>query len=128
MLGRLETDQRLLHAVGCLGSYSLNQHQAPNETTVTVICERGSARFEVHKNRWQWMTSPSGEWQEGLSQPLERDELFTRQANLFLDAAEGKTSPTCSLQDGLQTLRVNLAALRSIDTGTWQTISTETSK
>ena len=111
-----------------LGTYSLNQHQAPNETTITVVCERGTTRFEVHENRWRWMTSPGGEWQEGISQPLERDELFTRQAELFLDAVEGKQSPTCSLQDGLQTLRVNLAALTSVDTGTWQTISTKETK
>lgn len=106
-----------------LGSYSLNQYQAPNETSITVICERGTARFDVHENRWRWMTSPGGEWQEGLSQPLERDELFTRQATLFLDAVEGKQPPVCSLQDSLQTLRVNLAALKSVEAGTWQTIS-----
>jgi predicted dehydrogenase len=108
-----------------LGNYSLNQHQAPNETSITVICERGTARFEVHNSRWRWMASPGGEWQEGLAQPLQRDELFTRQANFFLDAVEGKQPPTCSLQDGVQTLRVNLAALKSVETGTWQTISAE---
>jgi predicted dehydrogenase len=111
-----------------LGSYSLNQHQAPNETTITVICERGTARFDVHENRWRWTTSPGGEWQEGLSQPLERDELFIRQANLFLDAVERKVPATCSLPDGLKTLRVNLAALTSLETGTWQNISTEESQ
>jgi predicted dehydrogenase len=111
-----------------LGSYSLNQHQAPNETVITVICEGGTVRFEVHANRWRWMTSSGGDWQEGLLQPLERDELFTRQANLFLDAVEGKQPPTCSLEDGLQTLRVNLAALKSVETGMWQTISAEVSE
>ena len=108
-----------------LGSYSLNQHQAPNETSITVICERGTARFEVHNSRWRWMASPGGEWQDGLCQPLERDELFTRQANLFLDAVEGKQPPTCSLEDGLQTLRVNLAALKSLESGTWEAIKRE---
>ena len=108
-----------------LGSYSLNQHQAPNETSITVICERGTVRFEVHGNRWRWMTSPGGEWQDGLVQPLERDELFTRQANLFLEAVEGKQPPTCSLEDGLQTLRVNLASLKSLETESWETIQPE---
>jgi predicted dehydrogenase len=108
-----------------LGSYSLNQHQAPNETSITIVCERGTARFEVHNSRWRWMTSSGGEWQDGLSQQLERDELFTRQANLFLDAVEGKQPPTSSLEEGLQTLRVNLAALKSLESGTWQAIKTE---
>jgi predicted dehydrogenase len=111
-----------------LGSYCLNQHQAPNETNITVICERGTARFEVHESRWRWMTSPAGEWQVGRSQPLQRDDLFTRQATLFLDAVEGQQPPVCALPDGLQTLRVNLAALKSVETGTWQAISAEESK
>ncbi|MFN0021332.1 MAG: Gfo/Idh/MocA family protein [Pirellulaceae bacterium] len=111
-----------------LGSYSLNQHQAPNETTITVICERMTLRLEMNENRGRWMVSPGNQWEERVYPPLERDELFTRQANLFLDAVEGKRPPTCSLADGLQTLRVNLAALKSVETGTWQAISTEESQ
>lgn len=108
-----------------LGSYTLNQHQAPNETSITVICERSTVRLEMHENRVRWMFSPGNQWDERVYPPLERDELFTRQANLFLDAVEGKHQPPCSLEDGLQTLRVNLAALKSVETGTWQTIPVE---
>ena len=35
-----------------LATYSLNQHQAPNETTITVVCEQGTCRFELHRQRW----------------------------------------------------------------------------
>ena len=35
-----------------MGSFSLNQHQAPNETTLTVICARGTVRYEAHTSRW----------------------------------------------------------------------------
>ena len=28
-----------------MGSYALNQHQAPNETTITVVCEQGTLRI-----------------------------------------------------------------------------------
>ena len=31
-----------------LGSYSLNQYQSPNESTITVICDRGTVRWESH--------------------------------------------------------------------------------
>src|SRR5205814_1412813 len=34
-----------------MASYALNQHQAPNETTITVICERGTARSEMDTGR-----------------------------------------------------------------------------
>jgi predicted dehydrogenase len=107
-----------------LASYSLNQHQAPNEFTLTVVCERGTARCEFHENRWRWMTEPGGTWHDDSIPPLERDTIFISQANVFLDAVEGKSVPPCTLTEGIQTLRVNLAALASLEHGTWQTIPT----
>ncbi len=108
---------------GVLASYSLNQHQAPNEFTLTIVCERGTIRWESHLNRLSWLTAPGADWQEERIAPLERDTLFVRQADQFLAAIEQRTSPACSIADGLQTLRVNLAALASADGGGWQTIS-----
>lgn len=104
-----------------MGCYALNQHQAPNENTITVVCERGTARFEMHRNRWRWVTEVEGQWEEEQT-PLERDTLFTRQAGAFLDAIAGKANPLCTLDEGLQTLRVNLAALASLDQKQWQII------
>lgn len=106
-----------------MASYSLNQHQAPNEFTLTVICERGTIRWESHHNRLRWMAAPGDEWRDDTIAPLERDTLFVRQAEQFLTAVEGHTAPACSLEEGLQTLRVNLAALASADGGSWQIIS-----
>lgn len=106
-----------------LASYSLNQHQAPNENTITVVCERGTVRFEGHENRWRWMTTPGEAWHDEPHPALERDSLFVAQANQLLDAVEGNGPVACSLDEGLQTLRVNLAALASADGGGWQQIS-----
>ena len=106
-----------------LASYSMNQHQAPNENTITVVCEQGTVRFEGHECRWRWMTTPGEEWHDEPHPPLERDSLFVAQANQFLDAVEGKRPVACSLDEGLATLRVNLAALASADGGGWQNIA-----
>ena len=106
-----------------MGSYALNQHQAPNETTITAVCECGTARVEFHAARWMWMEKPEEDWQEERFGPLERDELFVRQANDFLDAVEGKRPPACSLAEGVQTLRVNLAIMHAAERGTWETVS-----
>lgn len=54
----------LARHAGVLASYSLNQHQAPNESTITVVCRRGTARCEFHHHRWRWMTEPEGPWHE----------------------------------------------------------------
>ncbi len=105
-----------------LATYSLNQHQAPNETTITVVCERGTIRFEYHRCRWRSMTEPGGEWTDHAERSLERDELFIRQATAFLDAVEGKAEPLCTLDEAIRTLRVNLAVLASAEQETWQTV------
>ncbi|MCO6457774.1 MAG: Gfo/Idh/MocA family oxidoreductase [Pirellulaceae bacterium] len=105
-----------------LSSYSLNQHQAPNELTLTVVCRDGTARYVAHEGRWLWMTEPGADWQVGQARPLERDELFVLQAEAFLDAVEGRRPPPCSLEAGLQTLRVNLAALEAVRSQSWQSV------
>lgn len=76
-----------------LGAYTLNQHQAPNEMTITVACERGT--------------------------------LFINQAHAFLDALETGVRPLCTLDEGIGTLRCNLAALAcaSEQAGPWRTIT-----
>ncbi|HET7413502.1 MAG TPA: hypothetical protein VFJ18_12660, partial [Pararhizobium sp.] len=106
-----------------LASYSLNQHQPANEGTLTVICERGMARFEMHRQRWMWTERPEDEWHVEPCPPLERDQLFLRQAHAFLDAVEGKVIPLCGLGDGAQTLRVNLTALRSVESRRWEAVN-----
>ena len=105
-----------------LGSYSLNQHQAPNEVTITIICKGGTVRWETHAQRWRWMMHPDELWHDEPYEPQPRDAMFVTQANRFLDAVEGRASLLCSLDEGVQTLRVNLAALASVDHGCWQTI------
>ena len=102
-----------------MGCYSLNQHQAPNEVTITVVCRGGTARFESHANRWRWAAEPGGPWTDEAFPALERDALFVAQANAFLDAVDGTAGPLCPLADGVRTLRVNLAVLAAADGRRW---------
>jgi len=106
-----------------MGCFSLNQHQAPNEVTLTVVGTRGTTRFEYHECRWRWAAEPGAPWADEPTPPLERDALFVRQAAAFLDAVEGKAEPACPLADGRQTLAVNLAILRAADRGGWETVT-----
>jgi predicted dehydrogenase len=108
-----------------LASYSLNQHQAPNELVITVVCEHGTCRIELHHHRWAWMTQPDTPWQEEHFAGLERDDMFVAQANAFLDVIDGRAEPTCTLQEAVQTLRTNLAVLASIEDGTWKGTNVE---
>lgn len=102
-----------------LASYSLNQYQAPNETTITVACENGTVRYQAHRFRWSWQTDSVDHWHHEQFEPLERDDVATLQAAYFLDAIDGRRLPTCSLAEGVHTLRVNLAVLQAADEHRW---------
>jgi predicted dehydrogenase len=107
---------------GVLACYSLNQHQAPNENTITLICENGAARFDLNNACWRSMTEPGGQWQDEFTFSLERDDIFISQANRFLDTVEGKAEPACTLAEGLQSLRVSLAVLAAVEHQSWQPV------
>ncbi|MEO6437405.1 MAG: Gfo/Idh/MocA family oxidoreductase [Tepidisphaeraceae bacterium] len=108
-----------------LGSYAYNQHQTPNELTITVVGDAGTARFEHQACRWCLMSRPGEAWKDFNFGPLDRDAMFVRQANHFLDTIEGKTRAACTLEEGIATLRVNLAVLASARNRTWQVVSPE---
>ena len=106
-----------------LASYSLNQHQAPNEMTLTLVCENGTVRAELHKKRWGWMTCPDEAWQYETWSDLGRDDAFILQANAFLDGLEGKGEIACSIEEGLATLQCTLGILAAVKNAPgWQSI------
>ena len=100
-----------------LASYALNQFQTPNEATITIHCEHGSVKVESHRQTWAVQKRGEPQWTEHPAPALERDDIFIGQAHAFLDGMEGKPSPLATLEEAAQSLRVNLAALRSISTG-----------
>lgn len=102
-----------------MANYSLNQHQAPNETTITIVGERGTTRCEMHSGRWLAACEPGAEWAVQESCTLERDDMFVEQARRMLAAVEGTGPVSCTLEEGRQTLRVNLAVLEAADHRRW---------
>ena len=105
-----------------MASYAMNMYQQPNEGQLTVVCEKGTVRYESDNQRWRCMTEPAGEWETFTHEFTNRDDSYIANASLLLDVIERKRSPLCSLEDALQTLKVNLAALKSAETQTWQAI------
>ncbi len=107
---------RLGSGSGVLGSFSLNQFQAPNEAHLTISGTRGSLRLESHRQRVGLFLNGESDWQWFEVPKEERDGAFIRQAQSFLSAMEGTGDNLSTLAEGLQTLRVNLAALKSNQT------------
>ncbi len=100
-----------------LAAYALNQFQAPNESTLQFHTATGSVKIELHRARWGIHRLGDRQWTWRELPPVERDAHFLAQANHFLDQIEGRSSPLCSLEAAAQTLRFNLAALASAETG-----------
>lgn len=105
-----------------MATYNLNQYQAPNEMNVMVVCTEGTMRYEPFRSRWVWQTDPVGEWTAVEFPPLERDDGFVAQAEAFLDTIEKGAKPLCSLEEGLQTFKVNLAILKCLEELNWQVL------
>jgi predicted dehydrogenase len=99
-----------------LANYTLNQFQAPNESTLQFNTATGSVKIEFHRRRWGTYRLGESDWNWREVPPADRDAPFIAQANAFLDQIEGQPSRLCSLAAAVQTLRFNLAALSAADT------------
>jgi predicted dehydrogenase len=100
-----------------LVNYTLNQFQAPNESTLQFNTAKGSVKIEMHLRRWGVFRLGDKDWTWHEVPPADRDGPFLAQANRFLDLVEGKPAAMCSLEAALQTLRFNLSALASAESG-----------
>jgi len=104
-------------------SYNINQYQFPNETTITVICQEGTARFEAHNSRWVSMTKPCDTWHEEMTWTRERDPAYINQANRFMDSVENQAPVLCTVQEGRQTLQAILGILAAADNPAWKQVA-----
>jgi predicted dehydrogenase len=96
-----------------LVSYALNQFQSPQETRLDFHAETGSVRVELNAQRWGTIARGAAKWEWHAAPVSARDQIYTAQAQAFLNGCAGKPTPLCTLEEGIQTLRFNLAALRS---------------
>ncbi|MEZ6133445.1 MAG: Gfo/Idh/MocA family oxidoreductase [Pirellulaceae bacterium] len=102
-----------------MASFSLNQHQPVNESVITVLCERGAARWELSGHRWLSASEIGGDWIEEESFVHQRDDYYILQANAFLDYLDGQSEPLCTLAEATSTLHATLAILQSRKSGCW---------
>ena len=100
-----------------LVNYTLNQFQAPNESTLQFNTAKGSVKIELHNLRWGSFRLGDKDWQWHVIPAADRDAPFLNQANRFLDLIEGRPAQMCSLEAALQTLRFNLSAIASAESG-----------
>lgn len=102
---------------GAIVTWSLNQFQAPNETTLQFNAARGSVIVEYHRQRWGRFARGDADWTWETFPPADRDGPFVAQAHAFLDLCAGRPAACATLAEGIQAVRFNLAAFASLRTG-----------
>jgi len=100
------------HRQGAMGSLSLNQFQLPNENSIGLHAMGGSIKIEVHQGRVGELSAGADDWQWHDAPTPDRDGPFLTQARAFLDACAGQSSALATLTEGLEAMKVGLAALR----------------
>ena len=100
-------------------SWSLNQHQRANETTLQIICQQTILKLEYHTQRLLKMTETGKPWEVLLECQLERDDNFVAQAEMFLDALAGQGQVMCTIAEAHETLKASLAMLESNKQRAW---------
>ena len=119
----------LKFASGAIGGVHLNYFQRPAVHRLEIAGTGGTLRWDNADGILQHYKMPDefGQIRSNPAAPLltqyappagfERNHLFLAQMQHFLQVAEGKADPICTLQDGIQALEMALAAKNSHSTG-----------
>jgi len=116
-----DTASSLMRCDGAMGSFPILLHQdylqRPPVRCFKIVGDAGYAEIDLLANRLR-VYAAEGELSEENDFPgFVRNDMFLAQARHFLDCVNGSATPQVSLHDGLQSLRLALAALRSLKEG-----------
>lgn len=85
------------------------------------IGERGIIRWDRPLNQVSLFDTSQRRW-EVYPFACQLNDMYVDEARHFLDCIQGKAMPTCDGWDGLQTLQLCLAAIRSSTEGRWASL------
>jgi predicted dehydrogenase len=101
----------LRFAGGALGGLYLDYSQRPPSHCLEIIGTQGTLRWDNADGVVQLYRTGQDQWSEYPAPPgFERNTLFLDQMRHFLAVARGEETPLCTLKDGIQALRLALAA------------------
>lgn len=101
-----------------LGSLHLNYNQQPPAHRLEIIGSQGTIRWDYTNGSVMLYQAKNNEWETfPLGNNFKRNDMFRKEMAHFLDIINNKSIPLCSLNDGIECLRLSLAALQSAKTG-----------
>ena len=110
---------------GATGGVHVNYFQRPPVHRLEVVGTDGTLRWDnadgvLHFYKplaafGSYSDTPPAPLMESFSPPegFERNQLFVAQTRHFLEVVRGESDPICTFEDGIQALRMALAAYRS---------------
>ncbi|WP_333984262.1 Gfo/Idh/MocA family protein [Ectopseudomonas khazarica] len=116
-----DTASSLMRCDGAMGSFPILLHQdylqRPPVRCFKIVGDAGYAEIDLLANRLRVYGAEGELSEENDFAGFVRNDMFLAQARHFLDCVRGAATPQVSLHDGLQSLRLALAALRSLKEG-----------
>lgn len=108
----------LRFASGVIGSVHLNYVQQPPAHRLEIVGTSGTLAWDNASSLVSIYRARTGEWSTDHPQDgFKRNDLFLAETRHFLQVARREAEPLCSLVDGIQALRLSLAALDSQEQG-----------
>lgn len=103
---------------GPLASVHLDYNQRPTAHWLEVVGAEGTLRWDNEDGSVRRWEVESGEWRvRRPPKDFERNDLFLAEMEHFLQVVNGEAEPLCTLEDGVQALRIALAVHRSAAEG-----------
>jgi predicted dehydrogenase len=111
---------------GVLGSIRLDYNQRPPNHHLEIVGTQGTVRWDNRDNtvclyradRNQAAGEHVDDWDiYPVAGGFERNDMFLAEMQHFQAVLQGETEPICSLEDGINALRLALAARRSAEGG-----------
>lgn len=116
-----DTASSLMRCDSAGGSFPIILHQdflqRPPVRTLKIVGDAGYAEIDLLANRLRVHDAEGGLCEQDDFPGFVRNDMFLAQARHFLDCLALNTRPVVSLLDGVQSLRLALAALRSLREG-----------
>jgi predicted dehydrogenase len=119
----------LKFASGAVGGVHVNYFQRPPIHKLEIVGTSGTLRWDNADGVLHFFKMPAefGAWsnnppaaiveQYPLPDGFERNQLFVAQMRHFVETVRGESEPVCTLSDGIQALRLALAAKESSSSG-----------
>ena len=114
---------------GAIGSIHLNYFQRPPVHRLEIAGTDGTLRWDIADGvlHFHKMQTPFGSYSDNPPAPVietfsppqgfERNQLFIAQTKHFIEIARGDAEPVCNVNDGIEALKMALAAYASQKTG-----------